>query len=135
MLIPNFFNGIQYATAMFKVLNAYAGWSNVNYVMNDVKDPVRTLKIAGPLGLAICAVLYLLANIAYFACDFRSTCIYNSLDANVYCLRAATKKEIRSSGVTVAALLFKNVFGVQAERALTVFVALRLITSLYLVLC
>lgn len=97
-------SGNDYATAMFKVLNAYAGWSNVNYVMNDVKDPVRTLKIAGPLGLAICAVLYLLANIAYFA--------------------AATKKEIRSSGVTVAALLFKNVFGVQAERALTVFVAL-----------
>ncbi|KAF8816854.1 high affinity methionine permease [Phlegmacium glaucopus] len=93
-----------YATAMFKVLNAYAGWSNVNYVLNDVKNPVRTLKIAGPLGLGICAVLYLLANVAYFA--------------------AATKKEIQSSGVTVAALFFKNVFGVKAERALSVFVAL-----------
>jgi amino acid transporter len=57
----------KYATATFKVLNAYAGWANVNYVMNDVKDPVRTLKIAGPLGLGICAVLYLLANVAYFA--------------------------------------------------------------------
>ena len=52
---------------MFKVLNAYAGWSNVNYVLNDVKNPIRTLKIAGPLGLGICAVLYLLANVAYFA--------------------------------------------------------------------
>lgn len=58
----------QYATATFKVLNAYAGWSNVNYVLNNVKNPVRTLKIAGPLGLSICAVLYLLANISYFAC-------------------------------------------------------------------
>lgn len=57
----------QYATATFKVLNAYAGWSNVNYVLNNVKNPVRTLKIAGPLGLGICAVLYLLANVAYFA--------------------------------------------------------------------
>ena len=52
---------------MFKVLNAYAGWSNLNYVLNEVRDPVRTLKIAGPLGLWICAVLYMLANIAYFA--------------------------------------------------------------------
>ena len=52
---------------MFKVLNSYAGWSNVNYVLNDVKNPVRTLKIAGPLGLGICAVLYILANVAYFA--------------------------------------------------------------------
>jgi solute carrier family 7 (L-type amino acid transporter), member 9/15 len=57
----------QYATAMFKVLYAYSGWSNVNYVMNNVRNPVRTLKIAGPLGLGICAVLYLLANVAYFS--------------------------------------------------------------------
>jgi amino acid transporter len=35
--------------------------------MNNVRNPVRTLKIAGPLGLGICAVLYLLANVAYFA--------------------------------------------------------------------
>ncbi|KAF8169222.1 amino acid transporter [Pholiota molesta] len=93
-----------YATATFKVLNAYAGWSNINYVLNEVKDPIRTLKIAGPLGLGICAVLYLLANVAYFA--------------------AATKQEIRASGVTVAALFFGNVFGNKAERALSVIVAL-----------
>lgn len=49
------------------MLNSYAGWSSVNYVLNNVKNPVRTLKIAAPLGLGICAVLYLLANVAYFA--------------------------------------------------------------------
>lgn len=94
----------EYATATFKVLNAYAGWSNVNYVMNNVRNPVRTLKIAGPLGLGICAVLYLLANVAYFS--------------------AATTAEIESSGVTVAALFFGKVFGSVAERALAVFIAL-----------
>ncbi|KAI0317435.1 amino acid transporter [Amylostereum chailletii] len=93
-----------YATATFKVLNAYAGWSNINYVLNDVKDPVRTLKIAGPLGLGITTVLYMMANISYFA--------------------AATKAEILKSGVTVASLFFKNVFGEKAQKALTVFVAL-----------
>ncbi|KAI5115929.1 hypothetical protein M0805_009865 [Coniferiporia weirii] len=93
-----------YATATFKVLNAYAGWSNINYVLNEVRDPVRTLKIAGPLGLGICAVLYMLANIAYFA--------------------AATKEEILEGGVTVASLFFKQIFGSEAQRALTVFVAL-----------
>ncbi|KAF8956377.1 hypothetical protein BDZ97DRAFT_1763870 [Flammula alnicola] len=37
-----------YATATFKVLNAYTEWSNGNHVMNEneVKDPMRTLKIA-----------------------------------------------------------------------------------------
>ncbi|KII96168.1 hypothetical protein PLICRDRAFT_240172 [Plicaturopsis crispa FD-325 SS-3] len=93
-----------YTAATFKVLNSYAGWSNVNYVLNDVRNPVRTLKIAGPLGLGICAVLYILANISYFA--------------------AATKAELEHSGVTVAGLFFKNVFGEKAQRALSVLVAL-----------
>lgn len=90
---------------MFKVIKAYTGWSNVNYVLNEVRNPVRTLKVAGPLGLGICAVLYLLANVAYFA--------------------AATKQEILKTGVTVASLFFKEVFGTEAQRALSVFVALR----------
>jgi hypothetical protein len=51
---------------MFKVLFSYSGWQNVNYVLNDVKNPVRTLKIAGPLGLGITSALYILANISYF---------------------------------------------------------------------
>jgi solute carrier family 7 (L-type amino acid transporter), member 9/15 len=52
---------------MFKVIFAYDGWQNVNYVLNDVKNPVRTLKIAGPVGLGVTSVLYILANISYFA--------------------------------------------------------------------
>jgi L-type amino acid transporter 9 len=53
---------------MFAVLFTYYGWQNANYVLNEVRDPVRTLKIAGPLGLGITATLYIFANIAYFAC-------------------------------------------------------------------
>ncbi|KAI0660290.1 amino acid transporter [Cubamyces menziesii] len=93
-----------YATAALKVLYTYSGWSRLNYVLNDVKNPVRTLKIAAPLGFSICAVLYVLANISYFA--------------------ASTKEEITETGVTVASLFFKNVFGPEAQKALTLFVAL-----------
>ena len=76
----------------------FCSWSNAAYVLNEVKRPVRTIKIAGPLGLGICTVLYLLANVAYFA--------------------AATPKEIANSGVTVAGFFFGQVFGKSAERAL-----------------
>ena len=38
---------------------------------------------------------------------------------------AATKEEIQKSGVTVASLFFGKVFGPTAQKALTVFVALR----------
>lgn len=74
------------------------------FVLNEVKNPVRTIKVAGPLGLSICGVLYLLANVAYFA--------------------AATPQEIAASGTTVAAYFMGKVFGRSAERALSVLVAL-----------
>jgi amino acid transporter len=66
--------------------------------MNEIKNPVRTVKIAGPLGLLICGVLYLLANVAYFA--------------------AGTPEEIAKSGVTVAAHFMGNVFGTAGQQAL-----------------
>lgn len=68
------------------------------YVLNEVKDPVRTIKIAGPLGLSTCGVLYILANVAYFS--------------------AATPKEIAASGTTVASFFMGKVFGTSAQRAL-----------------
>ncbi|KAL7782314.1 amino acid/polyamine transporter I [Trichoderma ceciliae] len=97
-------SGNPYATALFKVLNSYAGWSNAMYVLNEVKDPVRTIKIAGPLGLSSCGILYILANIAYFS--------------------AATPNEIAASGTTVASFFMGKVFGTSAQRALSVLVAL-----------
>ncbi|KAL9093855.1 MAG: hypothetical protein Q9165_003778 [Trypethelium subeluteriae] len=93
-----------YATALFKVLNSYAGWSNAAYVLNEVKRPVHTLKIAGPLGLGICGVLYLLANVSYFA--------------------AATPKQVAASKNTVASVFFGEVYGKTAQQVLSVFVAL-----------
>ncbi|MCJ1308281.1 hypothetical protein MMC25_001934 [Agyrium rufum] len=97
-------SGFEYATALFKVLNSYTGWSNAAYVLNEVRRPVRTIKIAGPLGLSICGVLYLLANVAYYS--------------------SATPKEIAASGSTVAAFFFGKVFGTAAKRALSSMVCL-----------
>ncbi|KAF9446966.1 high affinity methionine permease [Macrolepiota fuliginosa MF-IS2] len=93
-----------FCLSLYNVIWSYIGFSNVNYALAEVKDPKRTLRIAGPLAIAVVTVLYILANIAYFA--------------------GATKEEITSSGRLVAALLFRNVYGPRAERALSVLVAL-----------
>ncbi|KAH9038786.1 amino acid transporter [Lactarius pseudohatsudake] len=98
-------NSNDYAAAMFKILFSYNGWSNANYVLNEVKNPIRTIKIAGPLGLGITSALYIFANVAYFA--------------------ASSKADIVNSDTTVASLFFESVFGTKAQKALTVFVALR----------
>ena len=44
--------------------------------------------------------------------------------------RAASKDEIRQSGVTVASLFLGKVFGSQAQKALTVFIALRFVKGI-----
>ncbi|KAH6666300.1 high affinity methionine permease [Halenospora varia] len=95
--------GNPYATALFKVLSSFAGWSNAAYILNEVKNPVRTLKIAGPLAVTTCGLLYILCNVSYYA--------------------AATPAEVSKSGVTVASFFMKKVFGDTASRVLAVFVA------------
>ncbi|KIK53749.1 hypothetical protein GYMLUDRAFT_49186 [Collybiopsis luxurians FD-317 M1] len=90
--------------SLYNVIWSYMGFSNINYALSEVKNPKRTIRIAGPLAILVVTILYILANISYFA--------------------AASKAEITGSGRLVAALLFKNVFGSKTERMLDVFVAL-----------
>ncbi|KAF9545079.1 high affinity methionine permease [Agrocybe pediades] len=89
---------------LYNVIWSYIGFANMNYALSEVKNPQQTVRIACPLAIAVVTVLYVLANIAYFS--------------------AATKEEITSGGRLVAALLFRNVYGPKAERALSVFVAM-----------
>ncbi|KAH8661559.1 amino acid/polyamine transporter I [Tricladium varicosporioides] len=91
-------------TALYNVIWSYIGYSNANYALSETKNPVQTLKRAAPAALTLVSILYMLTNIAYFA--------------------AVPKAEIISSGRIVAATFFRNMFGVRAERALSVFVAL-----------
>ncbi|KAG6915949.1 hypothetical protein DXG01_009171 [Tephrocybe rancida] len=89
---------------LYNVLWSYVGFSNVNYALSEVKNPKRTIRIAGPVAIGVATVLYMLANVAYIA--------------------GASKEEITGSGRLVAAVLFRNVYGPQAERVLSVFVAM-----------
>ncbi|KAF5349552.1 hypothetical protein D9756_008800 [Leucocoprinus leucothites] len=86
------------------VIWSFVGFSNANYAMSEMKDPKRTIKIAGPLAVAVVAALYIFCNIAYLA--------------------GASKEEIIGSGRLVVALLMKNVWGENIERFVDVGVAL-----------
>ncbi len=86
------------STAMFKVSYSYAGLANVNNVLNEVKDPVRTLKSAATTALITSCILYLLVNIAYFL--------------------VVPIEDIKNSGELIAALFFERVFGAKLGRVL-----------------
>ncbi|KAL3708682.1 low-affinity methionine permease [Talaromyces marneffei ATCC 18224] len=75
----------------FTVFYSYAGLSNANNVMNEVKNPVRTLRSVSLAALVTSCLLYMLANVAYF--------LVVPLD------------EIKQSGELVAALFFERAFG------------------------
>jgi amino acid transporter len=81
------------ATALVKSNFAYIGYANAFQVTGEVrgKSPARTVRTAGAITIASCAVLFTLANVAYVA--------------------AVPKETFSHSGELIAALFFKNVFG------------------------
>ncbi len=94
-----------YSNALLNIVYSYKGWENANYVLSEIRDPRRTLTIAAPLAVGGVTILYVLANVAYFA--------------------AIPKADLATSEVIVAGLFFKNVFGDSAgARSLPAFVAL-----------
>ncbi|KAF8640320.1 hypothetical protein AX16_010215 [Volvariella volvacea WC 439] len=98
-------NGNGLATALIKVNFAYAGFENAFNVANEVRNPVRTLKKFAPISLTIVFVLYMFANVAYFA--------------------AIPKEEIRTSRELTASLFFIHVFGnTRAVTALSSLIAI-----------
>ncbi|KIX06073.1 uncharacterized protein Z518_04047 [Rhinocladiella mackenziei CBS 650.93] len=79
------------STAFFKILYSYAGLSNVNNVLNEVKNPVRTLRSVGPVALLTACFMYVLVNVAYLA--------------------VVPLEEVKRSRELIAALFFEKVFG------------------------
>jgi amino acid transporter len=41
------------------------GFTNITFVLSEVKNPKETLRISGPVAVGSVAVLYFLANLAY----------------------------------------------------------------------
>ncbi|KAK6431501.1 hypothetical protein LTR95_012340, partial [Oleoguttula sp. CCFEE 5521] len=101
-------NGL--ATALVRITFAYAGYQNCFNVMNEVKDPIRTMKRIAPLSLLVIWILYMLCNVAYFA--------------------AVPKEEIAASKTTAASLFFSAVFGTKAAKGLNILVILSALGNL-----
>ncbi|KAJ6517472.1 APC amino acid permease [Mycena vitilis] len=91
-------------TALYNVIWSFIGYSNANYALSEVKDPVKTIKRAAPLAILSVTIVYMLVNIAYFG--------------------VVSKKDILGSRQIVAALFFRNLFGPATERALSACIAL-----------
>lgn len=80
-----------YATALIKILYCFRGYSAANQILSDVRNPVRTLRVAAPVALGLVSVCYLLVIISYFL--------------------VISSDDFRTSGIVIAGHFFRNVFG------------------------
>ncbi|AMD19461.1 HEL344Wp [Eremothecium sinecaudum] len=103
-------NIYEIVTALYNVFWAFAGYGSVNYALGEVQNPIRTLKIAGPLSLVLLTVLYMLVNIAYFA--------------------VIPKDVIRNSELQIAVDFFGIAFGFNARRFSAAIIALSAIGNM-----
>lgn len=96
--------GFGIVNALYNVIWSFVGYSNANYALGEIKNPVRVLRIAAPTALLVISILYMFVNVAYYA--------------------VVPADEIRSSGRIVVASFFRYAFGTKAEKAASVIVAL-----------
>ena len=100
---------------LVKIIFSYLGYENAFNVVNEVKNPVRSIRNWGGISLCIVATLYLLANIAYFA--------------------AVPKAELKTSKQIAASLFFERVFGTgKSVKGLNFLIALSAFGNLVAVL-
>ncbi|XP_014556384.1 hypothetical protein COCVIDRAFT_100056 [Bipolaris victoriae FI3] len=108
-------SGYGVTNAMYKIIFAYAGYENAFNVVNEVKNPVKNIRNNGFAAVVLVAILYILANVAYFA--------------------AIPKEEILAGKTIAAGILFTKVFGDHgAVRGLNFLIALSSFGNLIAVL-
>ncbi|KAJ3520567.1 hypothetical protein NMY22_g12697 [Coprinellus aureogranulatus] len=99
-----------FVSGLFNVMWSFIGYSNANYALSEIRDPIKTMKRAAPLAMSAVTAVYLLINVAYFA--------------------VVSKNDILNSNRIVAALFFRNLFGPATEKVLSAFIALSTLGNL-----
>ncbi|KAJ4394462.1 hypothetical protein N0V93_003680 [Gnomoniopsis smithogilvyi] len=77
--------------ALYRIIFSYGGYNNAFNVVNEIKNPVKSLKRNAALALFIVYVLYMLTNISWYA--------------------GVSKYDLENSKLTTASLWFSNVLG------------------------
>ena len=100
--------------ALYKIAFSYLGYQNAFNVVNEVRNPVKQIRRNASIALLIVAVLYVLANIAYFA--------------------AVPKAQLMKSSQVAASLFFEKVFGSTSAKGLSFLIAVSAFGNLMAVL-
>lgn len=112
-----------YANAIYYVIYAYGGWSNLNYVIDELQDPIKNLPKCSIAALALVTVLYLLANVG--KAKYKQKIPFLFLTLFLAYLAVLSLDMIINSNSTVAANFFDASFGgIFGSRVLPVLIGL-----------
>ncbi|GMM34779.1 Mup3 protein [Saccharomycopsis crataegensis] len=104
-----------FTSAVLQAIFSFSGWESIYFITSEIKNPIRTLKIVGPLSLVISLLTYTFVNIAY--------------------LKTINGEEIFASGQLLGSILFEKVFGPKIGKTfLSITVALSAAGNVYVVL-
>lgn len=104
-----------FTSAVLQAIFSYNGWEAIYFITSEVDNPIKTLKIVGPLSLGISSFTYMCINIAY--------------------LKIVSQEDIFNSGQLIGSLLFEKVFGKHlGKQFLNVTVALSAAGNVYVVM-
>jgi amino acid transporter len=118
-------NGNDLANALVNIVFSYTGYQNAFNVVNEIKNPIPTLKRNVSISVGIVATLYMLCNVAYFSAGTTSWHLTSSSASADNGSKTVQKAEFAKSKEIAAAVFFTAVFGKgRAETALNVLVLL-----------
>lgn len=103
-----------FTNGVYLVIWSFIGYSNANYALSEVRNPIQTIQRAAPLAMLLVTTVYVLVNIAYYA--------------------VVSKGDILESGTIAAALFFRNLFGPATERVLSAVIGLSIFGNILAVL-
>ncbi|KAF9415955.1 hypothetical protein HW555_006587, partial [Spodoptera exigua] len=72
------------ALAFYSGLFAFGGWNYLNFVTEELQDPYKNLPRAIWIAMPMVTIIYVMANLAYFAVVTKSEMIVNSAVAAVF---------------------------------------------------
>ena len=93
---------------------SFNGYTTINSVLSEVRNPVRTLKLAAPLAMLSVTAVYLFINLSYFAVVSKTDILESR--QMIALVIAQIVSGILVFNCFFRALYFRNLFGPTTER-------------------
>ena len=95
---------------------SFVGYASINSVLSEVRDPVRTIKLAAPLAMISVAAVYFFINLSYFAVVSKRDILESQRIVALVIETCCLVVSVIQPPVFYRALYFRNLFGPTTER-------------------